>query len=75
MKNTQAKKLMINCIKSRDNGECYIVNKVSIKTSNLDNGSVLSYSTYIGDLDSVEALNNVCDFVTKIAMPTKGVKS
>ncbi|AUS01332.1 hypothetical protein NVP1284A_05 [Vibrio phage 1.284.A._10N.286.55.A5] len=75
MKNTQAKKLMINCIKSRDNGECYIVNKVSIKTANLGKGSVMAHSTYIGDLDSVEALNNVCDFVTKIAMSTKGVKS
>jgi len=49
MKNLKAKKLMIGCIKTRDNGEVDLVEKVSIKTSNLVEGSVMARSTYLGD--------------------------
>ena len=71
MINKKAKMLMLNSINSRDNGECYIVNSVSIKTGNLAEGSVISHSTYIGDLDSNQALNAVCELVTQLSISKK----
>lgn len=68
MKNKEAKILMLNCVKPCDNGECYIVNQVSIKTGNLAIGSVISRSSYIGDIDSDRALNAVCELVTQLAI-------
>lgn len=68
MENKKAKQLMFGCIKSRDNGECYIVESVSIKTSDLENGSVLSKSKYIGDLDSPEVFGNVVKFCERLGL-------
>lgn len=59
---------MFDCIKSRENGEYYIVKPVSIKTSDLENGSVLSYSDYIGDLDSPEVFDNVEKFCKRLGL-------
>lgn len=74
MRNKQAKMLMLNSVNSRDNGECYIVNSVSIKTCNLAEGSVISHSTYIGDLDSNQALSAVCELVTQLSISKKHMK-
>lgn len=71
MKNKAAKKLMLGCIKSRDNGECYIIDSVSIKTHNLADGSVIAHSTYIGELDSNQAALAVCEFITKLGAKRK----
>jgi hypothetical protein len=68
MDNKKAKQLMFGCIKSRENGECYVVEKVSIKTANLKEGSTVVYSRYIGDLDSSEVLNNIEDFCRKLGL-------
>lgn len=73
MKNKEAKKLMLNCIKSRDNGECYILNSVSIKTGYLEYGSVISHSTYIGDLDSNQALSAVCELIDKLSISKRNM--
>ena len=74
MKNRKAKRLMIGCVKSRDNGECYILASVSIKTSDLTNGSVMAHSDYIGDLDSNQAMLAVCEFLTKLSFSKKDRK-
>lgn len=68
MNNKKAKQLMFGCIKSRENGECYIVESVSIKTSDLENGSVISKSKYIGDLDSPEVFTNVSEFCKRLGL-------
>lgn len=68
MDNKKAKQLMFGCIKSRENGECYIIESVSIKTSDLGNGSVMSKSKYIGDLDSPEVLDNVSEFCKRLGL-------
>jgi hypothetical protein len=68
MKNLKAKKLMIGCIKTRDNGEVDLVEKVSIKTSNLVEGSVMARSTYLGDVDTPEAIGAVRSFMSKLSM-------
>ncbi len=65
---------MIGLIRSNDMGEVSIVNKVSIKTSDLKDGSTLVHSTYIGDLDSPEVFSAVHDFVAKLAIPKKLLK-
>ena len=74
MKNKKAKLLMIHLIRSNSMGELSLVNKVSIKTSDLKNGSVLIYSTYMGDLESNEVMSACHDFVTKLAIPKKMLK-
>ena len=68
MKNKKAKKLMLGCINTRDNGEVYLIDKVSIKTSNLSKGSVMAFSTYLGDVDTPEAIGGVRSFMSKISM-------
>ena len=68
MKNIKAKKLMFGCIKTRDNGEVYLIDKVSIKTSNLEEGSVMAHSTYLGDVDSPESIGGVRSFMSKLSM-------
>lgn len=68
MKNIKAKKLMLGCIKIRDNGEVYLIDKVSIKTSNVLEGSVMAHPTYLGDVDTVEAVGGVRSFMSKLAM-------
>lgn len=75
MKNKTAKKLMLNSVKSRGNGECYIANSVSIQTCDLKNGSVICHSTYIGDLDSLQALDAVCELVVKLSISKKEMNS
>jgi hypothetical protein len=68
MNNKKAKQLMFGCIKSRENGERYVVEKVSIKTANLKEGSTIVHSRHIGDLDSPEVFNNVEDFCRKLGL-------
>ena len=67
MKNKKAKQLMFGCIKSRDNGECYLVEQVRI-TGNLQDGSVIAYSKYIGDLDTPEVFDNVDKFCKRLGL-------
>lgn len=74
MKNKKAKLLMINSIRSNNMGEFSIVNKVSIKTSDLKNGSVLIYSTYIGGFDASPVMSACLDFAIKLAIPKKTLK-
>lgn len=50
MKNKEAKLLMLNCIREGENGECFILNRMSIKTSTLDGGPTLSRETYVGHI-------------------------
>lgn len=68
MDNKEAKQLMFGCIKSRDNGECYIVEQVSIKTCNLQDGSVIAYSKFIGELDTQEVFDNVDKFCKRLGL-------
>lgn len=67
MDNKKAKQLMFGCIKSRDNGECYLVEQVSI-TGNLQDGSVIAYSKYIGDLDTQEVFDEVEKFCKRLGL-------
>lgn len=68
MKNQKAKKLMFGCIKTRYNGEVYLIDKVSIKTSNLEEGSVMARVTYLGDVDTPEAVGGVRSLMSKLSM-------
>ncbi len=74
MENKKAKLLMLGSIRSNDMGEVSIVNKVSIKTSDLKNGSTLIHSTYVGDLDTCDVMCACRAFASKLAMPKKTLK-
>ncbi|AGN51654.1 hypothetical protein VPLG_00215 [Vibrio phage eugene 12A10] len=67
MKNKKAKQLMFGCIKSRDNGECYLVEQVHI-TGNLQDGSVITYSKFLGGLDTQEVFDNVEKFCKRLGL-------
>ncbi len=67
MKNKKAKQLMFGCIKSRDNGECYLVEQVHI-TDNLQDGSVIAYSKFLGELDTQEVFDNVEKFCKRLGL-------
>lgn len=74
MKNKEAKLLMLNCIREREDGECFILNRMSIKTSSLGGGPTLSISTYIGHIGMEDEPNikvDVRDFCQKLNLPKK----
>ncbi|CAM0060641.1 hypothetical protein VPHK406_0198 [Vibrio phage K406] len=68
MNNKKAKQLMFGCIKSRDNGECYVVEQVSITGSDLQEGSVITYSKFLGELDTQEVFDNVEKFCKRLGL-------
>ena len=68
MKNKKAKQLMFGCIKSRDNGECYELTRVSITGSDLQEGSVIAHSRFIGELDTQEVFDNVEKFCKRLGL-------
>ncbi|AUR86596.1 hypothetical protein NVP1087A_15 [Vibrio phage 1.087.A._10N.261.45.F9] len=56
MKNKKAKLLMKGRVKSRFNGEVYVVTKVSIRGCDLVNGPVLVYSDFVGEFEEAEMI-------------------
>ncbi len=56
MKNKKAKLLMKGLVKSRFNGEVYIVTKVSIRGCDLANGDVIVHSDYVGAFEYAEMI-------------------
>lgn len=68
MKNKDAKSLMLGSIVTCKNGECSILNRISIRGDDLQEGATLSFVTYIGTIDEPKVKSEIRAFCKKLGL-------